>query len=215
MRLNTFVNRVLDCIDDEDIVIFSNSELSCLGYKDENRFFYFLNDNSLSISFALGVALSTNNRVILLCTDQDLISNFSSILQAGVSNRTNLIIICFTMGSYDSIDGINNIGSSIKSFIHLSFGSGFITYDHTNHFTPPADKNYKNFFKRINNASSSILVLLNSDTSSNKNIELPNINKFEMVNNLSLYIESKIEKEEKTLAQELLEVNDVLRKHSA
>ena len=134
MKSKKVIQTMLSCIKDNDVVIFSGDELCKEAYeyyRDGN--FYIRDNNCNGLSLALGIAMNTNKRVFVFCTDSDLIKNISYMLNIAVSKCKNIFVVILVSGKYQVSGGQVNIFDSISSPKNLLFSMGFLVFDYTFH----------------------------------------------------------------------------------
>jgi len=134
MKSKKVIQTMLSCIKDNDVVIFSGDELCKEAYeyyRDGN--FYIRDNNCNGLSLALGIAMNTNKRVFVFCTDSDLIKNISYMLNIAVSKCKNIFVVVLVSGKYQESGGQVNIFDSISSPKNLLFSMGFLVFDYTFH----------------------------------------------------------------------------------
>ena len=145
MKSKKAIKTMLSCIKDNDVVIFSGNELCKEAYEyDREGNFYIRDNNCNGLPLALGIAMNTNKRVFVFCTDSDLIKNISYMLNIAVSRCKNIFVVVLVSGKYQESGGQVNIFDSISSPKNLLFSMGFLVFDYTFHL-----KN-KNTIKELN-----------------------------------------------------------------
>ena len=87
------LKKFLSVIEETDVVIFSGKELCEEAYENDASNCFYLNSNKVSISFALGIAVSCENRVFLVCDANSVISEMNSLLQVIASKQSNVFIV--------------------------------------------------------------------------------------------------------------------------
>jgi len=145
MNSKKAIKIMLSCIKDNDVIIFLGSGLCKEAYEyDRNGNFYIQDNNCNGLSLALGIAMNTNKRVFVFCTDSDLIKNISYMLNIAVSRCKNIFVVVLVSGKYQESGGQVNIFNSISSPKNLLFSMGFLVFDYTFHLKT------KNTVKELN-----------------------------------------------------------------
>lgn len=123
-------------------MIPKDSVIFCVGSElvGESRFenypgFIGLLDTSIDyLAVALGVAMASQLKVVVLCDDAYLLANLTTLSQIGVSECANLYIIFIRTNSY-GIDLVQpTILNSIRSIKGVLFNFGALVHDYTPYF---------------------------------------------------------------------------------
>ena len=123
-------------------IIQKNSIVFCVGTEliGESKFenypgFIGVTDIYIDyLAVALGVAMASTHKVVVICDDAYLLSHLTTLSQIGVSGCTNLYIIFFRTGSYGSDLVQPTIMRSIRSIKGVLFNFGVLVHDYTPYF---------------------------------------------------------------------------------
>ena len=85
----------------------------------------------MSVSFAIGLALSTNKRVFVFVGEGDLLRELSVVGQAAVSACTNLFIIILDNDCYQDAGNLPTMFNSFLSRRGIFFNFGCMVHDFT------------------------------------------------------------------------------------
>jgi thiamine pyrophosphate-dependent acetolactate synthase large subunit-like protein len=132
MKRYTAIRDMIRVLSEADVAIFSGKEICKEAFKyDRPGYFYMEEYFGISVSFALGVALSTDKRVFLFVGEGDIIRDLSALGQAAVSKCKNLFIIVLDNGCYQELGNLPNLFNSLLSRKGLFFNLGFMVHDFT------------------------------------------------------------------------------------
>jgi hypothetical protein len=126
-------------------VITNDSIIFCIGDTliQESKFenypgFMGASDTSIDyLALALGVAMASSRRVVVLCDDNYLLSHLTTVGQISVSECTNLYIIFFRTSSYGTGLVQPTITRSIRSLKGVLFNLGALVHEYTPYFDDP------------------------------------------------------------------------------
>ena len=134
MKRKTAVKTILDCLQDNDIVIFLGAGLCKEAYNYDRDGNLYIKDNSCSgLSIALGIAMNTNKRVFIFCNDSDLLKNISCMLNISISRCKNIFMVILNSGRYQESGGQFTIFDSISTPKNILFSMGFTVFEYTNY----------------------------------------------------------------------------------
>jgi len=149
MNRKKIMNGINDIILNSDILFCVGKPLvSEAKFHSEQTVFYHPDDSVDVISVAVGVAMSTEKRVIIIMEDCYLLRHINSILQAVVSKCKNLYLFLIVSNVYNTLLIQETIFSVIRDIRSTMFSLGFFTYNHSNYFkSKPEIKKLKEIFK--------------------------------------------------------------------
>jgi len=107
---------------------------------------YVNNDHIDMFAVALGVAMATDKRVIVVAEDAYFLRYFNSILQASVSKCMNLFFIILVTDFYDSKVKQSTITKAFRSVKGMLFNTGMMTHEYSVYFN---NKNSVSTLKNI------------------------------------------------------------------
>lgn len=120
---------------DNDVMIFIGKTVcSEVNNTDRTGSIYFTDDTVNYFSIALGIAMTTNKRILVICEDHILLRYFSSILQIASSGCTNLFFIVLTTNEYTDSGGQPTVFGLLRSPKGILFNSGMLTHDYSIYF---------------------------------------------------------------------------------
>jgi len=133
MKRFTAVRGFLDALKEEDIAIFSSNETNkeAFQYDRDGNFYVF--EEGLAPSLALGMAMATKKRVFMFCDDSELLREFGVTAQMSVSKCNNIIFVVFNRG-YHEESGSPTIFKELYSPKGVLFNLGIVTHDLTHYF---------------------------------------------------------------------------------
>ncbi len=135
MKRYSVIKNFTGLLKDNDIVIFSGQDMCMEAYQyDKPGYFYINNTFGISVSFALGIALSTDKRVFVFVGEGDLLRELAVLGQVAVSKCKNMFIIILDNGVYQSSGNQPNIFSSFMSKKGFIYNLGCFVHDFTTHF---------------------------------------------------------------------------------
>lgn len=132
MKRFSAIKELSKILTDSDIAIFSGSEMCKEAYQyDKPGYFYVENSFGLTVSFALGIALSTDKRVFVFVGEGDLLRELAVIGQVGASGCKNMFVIILDNGGYQQAGNFPNIFDRFLSKKGVLFNSGCLVHDFT------------------------------------------------------------------------------------
>jgi hypothetical protein len=119
----------------DDIIVLVGNTICKEAIKfKSNNIFYFYGPSAMGLSFSLGLAMHSSKRVFVFCSDDIIVSELNSVLQASMSGCNNLFILLFISGEYQAVGKINTLYKSIKSTYGLFFNMGILVNNYTHLF---------------------------------------------------------------------------------
>lgn len=125
----------------EDIVSYIENEIVVcnIGFpsrelykiKDRVKNFYMIGSMGLASSIGLGIAMSTDETVIVFDGDGSILMNLGSLVTIYNQNPKNLILIVFDNGCYGST-GNQHTYAQNTNLLDLAKSIGFDSYDYDN-----------------------------------------------------------------------------------
>lgn len=135
MKRFTLSRLFLALLEDNDVVIVSGKGLCEEAFRYDNKnYFYIKKSNGVASSVALGIAMHTDKRVFVLCSDYDFLKEMSSAPQMAVSGCNNIFYVIFNEGIYSDDGGSPTIFKAIPSIMGLFFDFGFGVSDYSDFF---------------------------------------------------------------------------------
>jgi len=125
---------IKELITDTDVVFCIGSSLCEEAPTYNDGTLYINNDYIDMFAVALGVAMSTDKRVIVIAEDAYFLRYFNSILQASVSKCMNLFFIILVTESYEAAIKQNTIMKAFRSMKGILFNTGMITHEYSIYF---------------------------------------------------------------------------------
>lgn len=103
MRRFEAIKRIMETIRDEPVVCnLGHPSQELFMIKDRPQNFYMLGSMGLVSSIGLGLALSTDQKVVVLDGDGSLLMNLGALATIGTNQPTNLILMVIDNGAYGS-----------------------------------------------------------------------------------------------------------------
>ena len=139
---------VKDFIPETDIIFCAGASLvseSC--FNDAENIFYHSDDRSDVLSIAIGLAMSTKKRVVVIMEDHYMLRYLNSIVQASVSKCRNLFFFVILSNVYNNSTTQSTITESFRNISGAMFNFGFFTYNYSNYLKNKTDvRKLKNIF---------------------------------------------------------------------
>ncbi len=126
---------VKELITNTDVVFCIGSSLCKESPMYNEGTLYINNDYIDMFAVALGVAMSTDKRVIVVAEDAYFLRYFNSILQASVSKCMNLFFIILVTELYDYTVKQNTITKAFRSIKGMLFNTGMMTHEYSVYFS--------------------------------------------------------------------------------
>lgn len=119
----------------DDMIIYIGETLCGEVHNTDREFAILMDKDYLDyFSLALGIAMTTEKRIILVCEDYYVLKYFKSVVQISVSQCKNIVILVLVTGEYAAAGGQPTIFNSIRSPKGVFFNMGLLTHDYTNYF---------------------------------------------------------------------------------
>jgi len=135
MKRFTLNRLFLSLLEDNDVVIVAGKGLCEEAFRyDKKGYFYIEKSNGIASSIALGIAMHTDKRVFVLCSDYDFLKEVSVIPQIAVSRCNNIFYVLFNEGIYSDDGGGPTIFREMPSIISIFFNCGFGFSDYSDFF---------------------------------------------------------------------------------
>ena len=123
-------------------IIQKNSIVFCVGTEliGESKFenypgFIGVTDIYIDyLAVALGVAMASTHKVVVICDDAYLLSHLTTLSQIGISECTNLYILIIRTNSYSNNLLQPTLTHSIRSLKGVLFNFGVLVHDYTPYF---------------------------------------------------------------------------------
>ena len=140
MKRFTLSRLFLALLEDNDVVIIVGKGLCEEAFRyDKRNYFYIEKSNGIASSVALGIAMHTDKRVFVLCSDDDFLKEMGSTAQMAVSGCSNIFYVLFNEGIYSDDGGSPTIFRSIPSVMGMLFDFGFGVSDYSDFFDKKGD----------------------------------------------------------------------------
>lgn len=135
MKRFTLSRLFLSLLEDNDVVIIVGKGLCEEAFRyDKKNYFYIKKSNGIAPSIAIGIAMNTDKRVFVLCSDSDFLKEMASTTQMAVSGCNNIFYVLFNEGVYSDDGGSPTIFRSIPSVMGMLFDFGFGVSDYSDFF---------------------------------------------------------------------------------
>jgi len=158
-----------NCLKDNDVALVVGEDLCKEVFKyDRPGNMYITDACDIAPSLALGIAMTTNKRVFIICEDHIFLRSFSSTPNLAVSQCKNFFYVILSSGRYQHSGDQPTILESITSLKGVLFNLGFLIHDYTNYFK---DTNRtKEVEKILDKALGPMVTLIDVEPGVNKNI---------------------------------------------
>lgn len=135
MKRFTLSRLFLALLEDNDVVIIAGKGLCEEAFRyDKSNYFYIEKSNGIASSVALGIAMHTDKRVFVLCSDDDFLKEMGSATQMAISGCNNIFYVIFNEGVYSDDGGSPTIFRSVPSVMGMLFDFGFGVSDYSDFF---------------------------------------------------------------------------------
>lgn len=182
MKRFTAVKGFLSALGDNDIAIFSNNEMNKEAFQYDSDSYFYVSQDGLVPSLALGMAIGTKKRVFVFCDDSEFLREFGVTAQMAVSKCNNIIFVVFDSGFYQD-SGSPTIFRELYSPKGALFSLGIATYDLTHYFkTKKMLKELKNVVRSFKGP---LCVILKVDRGFKKGLSDVNISKEDLRNRIT------------------------------
>ena len=139
MRRGTAVKKFVELLKSNDIILFSNRLLFLEAKLFNDQVFYFDTPEKV-FEAALGVAMTNNKRVFIICEDVDVLRAYYMMPQIGVSKQLNVFIIMLNCGRYQNTGGQPSIFDEIHAPKGAFFSLNFTIFEFTKYIKPGGNK---------------------------------------------------------------------------
>lgn len=190
MKRPTIIKTFIQSLNPGDIAVFVGESLSKEAevYKRDGNLY--LSEYANSLSVGLGIAVCSDRRVFVFCSDAYFLRNFSETIQVAVSKCKNMFIILLVDGVYSDVGKFPTLYGSINSLSGILFNAGLMTHNYNRLF-----RNTKNPGKEVkaifSTARGPLVVIVETDYSSPKNIEWNPKTETESIENIRGFILDK------------------------
>lgn len=190
MKRIRLIKDFLLCMRDNDVAIFSGRDLSREAFQyDSDRNFYVLDDSGVTISLALGVAMSTDKRVFVFSGDGNFLYNIGSYAQTAVSKCKNIFNVILDNGCYQAAGGHPTIFRELSAPKGIVFSMGFLTYDFTSFFNRRIP--VKEVTKTIDNLVGPAFILIDVDKGYKKGMKDIDVSEVELRDRTTNFIKNE------------------------
>jgi len=133
---------------EEDNVIFYIGKYICRECVFKTEGTLFIEDEYMDgISLALGVAMGTEKKVIVVLEDKYLLQYLNSMTQVAISKCTNLFFLCLKTDRYCPTIQQNTVTNSLRAFSGILFNMGMLAHNYSKYFETITDiKKLKNIY---------------------------------------------------------------------
>jgi len=189
MKRYTVIKKFINFLHDNDVAIFSGQEMCKEAYQyDRPGNFYIDEPFGITMSFSLGVAMSTDKRVFIFIGEGDLLRDRSAVAQIAVSNCKNIYLVVLDNGIYQSAGGQPTIFNSIVSKKGFFYNLGFLVQDYTKHFY---NRKFKQLQNIMNNLVGPVCIFMEVSKGIKKDLKNIKISKVDMKDRLVEFIKNK------------------------
>lgn len=123
------MNAIMNLLSESDIAFVSGAEICGELINKENVMY--VEPNIDPVSLALGVAITTHRKVVLVIDDNNLLKFMGSLVQVLASKQKNIYIIVINTGYYLSNIEQTNLFNTVRNFKGLIFNMGILVHDYT------------------------------------------------------------------------------------
>ena len=186
MKRFTLNRLFLSLLNDNDVVIVAGKGLCEEAYRyDKDGYFYIKESNGIASSLAIGIAMHTDKRVFVLCSDYDFLKEMGSALQMSVSRCNNIFYVIFKECIYSDDGGSPTITSLMTSFMGMLFDFGFGVSNYSDFFDKKGSiKQLKNALNRTKGPRA---IIINVDKGYKK-FDGPSYSEIELRNRTSKFV---------------------------
>lgn len=127
MKKSEAIKIILDCLNNEDIALFTTGMISreAFDIKDRKANFYMLGSMGLISSVGLGVALNTTKKVFMFDGDGSILMDMGTMAIIGTQKPSNLVHIVLDNECYQSTGGQPTV-SNIAQLDKIAMDSGYV-----------------------------------------------------------------------------------------
>lgn len=150
MKRYTVIKHFIDLLHENDILIFSGSELCKEAYQYRNNNCFYIEDSiGVAAAFGLGIAMCTDKRIFVFLGEGELLRELGIIAQIGASKCSNMFLVLLDNGCYQSAGGYPTVFENMLSKKGLIFNSNTKVITFTKHFKDKEFKRLKDRFTRL------------------------------------------------------------------
>jgi hypothetical protein len=150
MKRYTVIKHLLTLMDDNDVLIFSGSEVCKEAYAyDKENYFYIKDSVGMAASFGLGMAMCTDKRVFVFIGEGEFLRDLGIIAQIGSSECKNLFLVLLDNKCYQAAGGHPSVFENVLSKKALIYNSNIKVKTFTSHFKLKEFKRLKNVVARL------------------------------------------------------------------
>lgn len=133
MKRFTAVKGFLEALKEDDIAIFSNDEMNKEAFQYDRDGNFYMSNEGLAPSLALGMSMATKKRVFMFCDDGEFLREYGVATQMAVSKCNNIIFVVFNSGYYQDVSS-PTIFRELYSPKGALFSLGITTHELTHYF---------------------------------------------------------------------------------
>lgn len=208
MRRYAVLRKLIGILNENDIAIFSGSEMCKEAYQyDRPGNFYISEPSGLAASFALGVAMSTTKRVFVFIGEGEFLKDFIVALQIKSSQARNIFLVLLDNGMYQSAGGFPNIMEHFKSKSASIFNMGLAVFNFDIYFK---GNNFKNLPGFMNNLRGPASILINVDPGTKKNLPDIEVSSVDLKNRFFEFVRNiEVGTSSRSIAGPILRIDDI------
>ena len=133
MKFKRALKTLIGCIGDQDVALYSGSELCRVAKKFARSQDIMLGGVKSPAAVVAGLANAVEERVVLFCDDDTLLEDLSSFAQMAVTRCRNVFCVVLHSGIRRG-SGTYTLSESVASLKGLLFNMGFVIHNYTPHF---------------------------------------------------------------------------------
>jgi len=157
------INRFLP--EDSFVLVYGDTLSRELFELDKDNILYL--GSEITPSVIIGLAMCTKKKILLFCTNEDIIFNLYSFIQIALSKLKNIICVVFDSNiNEDTLQA--SLFRQVGSVRGVLFNMGFIVHDYTNFFDNKPPNEVKISFNRV---VGPICVLIKTSNGVNSNLK--------------------------------------------
>lgn len=174
MKRYIVIKHILELLHENDVLIFSGSEICKEAYQyKKNNCFYIEDSIGMSAAFGLGIAMCTDKRVFVFMGEGELLRELGILAQIGASKCSNLFLVLLDNGGYQAAGGHPSVFENVLSKKGFIFNSNTKVITFTKHFKDREFKRLKDRFPRL---MGPMVILMDVDKSIKKGLPKIKIN---------------------------------------
>jgi len=169
MKRYTTIKNFINLLHENDVLIFSGSEVCKEAYLyDKSNYFYINKSFSVAASFGLGMAMCTDKRIFVFIGEGELLRELGVLAQIGISKCTNMFLVVLDNGCYQMAGGHPTIFEGVLSKRGLVYNSGCKMIALTKHFK---DRRFKQLKDRFSKLTGPLVFLMDVDRGVKKDLK--------------------------------------------